>query len=193
MADRPFPPVERYGTFELHEDGVGMARSFELEFTGRADRPIGPQAGFFHWVDGAEGEGYRAPRTHDAPARHAGGPVEATPVTLRTPDRRPVGILTGSLGASVLVPLIEECDRTDVRVLPVANRFFGGNVGVSGLMVGADIDRVLAEQPEGHRYLLPDVCLSGGRFLDDRTPHGLCRRVEVVETHGIALREALRG
>ena len=108
MADRPFPPVERYGTFELHEDGVGMARSFELEFTGRADRPIGPQAGFFHWVDGAEGEGYRAPRTHDAPARHAGGPVEATPVTLRTPDRRPVGILTGSLGASVLVPLIED-------------------------------------------------------------------------------------
>ena len=193
LADRPFPPAERYGTFELHEDGVGMARSFELEFTGRADRPIGPEAGFFHWVDGAEGDGYRAPRTDDPPVGAVGGPVEATPVTVRTRDRRPVGILTGSLGAAVLTPLIEDCDRTDVRVLPVANRFFGGNVGVSGLMVGADIDRVLAEQPEGHRYLLPDVCLSRGRFLDDRTPRDLCRPVEVVDTHGIALREALRG
>ncbi len=194
MADRPFPPAGRYGTFELHEDGVGMARSFELEFTGRTDRPIGPQAGFFHWVDGAEGEGYRAPRTSDEPAGTAeAAATVATPVALRATDRRPVGILTGSLGAAVLAPLIEEWGRSDVRVLPVANRFFGGNVGVSGLMVGADIDRVLAEQPEGHRYLLPDVCLSRGRFLDDRVPQDLCRPVEVVETHGIALREALRG
>jgi hypothetical protein len=60
-------------------------------------------------------------------------------------------------------------------------------------MVGVDIDRVLAVQPEGHRYLLPDVCLSGGRFLDDTGPDDLCRPVEVIETHGIALREALRG
>ncbi|MFA9565375.1 MAG: DUF512 domain-containing protein [Acidimicrobiales bacterium] len=189
MAGRPFPPAERYGTFELHEDGVGMARSFELEFTGRSEQPIGPQAGFFHWVDGAEGEGYRAPRID----RGSGAPADATPVSLRTPDRRPVTILTGTLGAGVLGPLLDDCGRDDVRLAPVANRFFGGNVGVSGLMVGVDIDRVLAEQPEGHRYLLPDVCLSGGRFLDDTGPDDLCRPVEVIETHGIALREALRG
>ncbi len=193
MAERPFPPAERYGTFELHEDGVGMARSFELEFTGRTERPIGPQAGFFHWVDGTGGEGYRAPRTQEGPVGDVTEPGPGVPVSVRPPDRRPVGILTGSLGAAVLAPLIEAGNRTDVRVLPVANRFFGGNVGVSGLMVGADIDRVLAEQPEGHRYLLPDVCLSRGRFLDDRMPQDLCRPVEVVETHGIALREALRG
>jgi putative radical SAM enzyme (TIGR03279 family) len=188
MAGRPFPPAERYGTFELHEDGVGMARSFELEFTGGSDRPIGPQAGFFHWVDGVEGEGYRAPRTD--PGTEA---PTVTPVALRPTDRRPIGILTGPLGAGVLAPLLENCGRDDVRLLPVANRFFGGNVGVSGLMVGVDIDRVLADQPEGHRYLVPDVCLSRGRFLDDTSPADLCRPVEVVETHGIALREALRG
>ncbi len=196
MAGRPFPPAERYGTFELHEDGVGMARSFELEFTGGSDRPIGPQAGFFHWVDGAEGEGYRAPRTDHALDEDTSGATvapPATPVALRTTYRRPVGILTGSMGAAVLAPLIEDCGRTDVRVLPVANRFFGGNVGVSGLMVGADIDCVLADEPEGHRYLLPDVCLSRGRFLDEWVPDDLCRPVEIVETHGIALRESLRG
>ena len=31
-----------------------------------------------------------------------------------------------------------------------------------------DVARVLAAQPEGHRYLLPDVCLTGGVFLDGK-------------------------
>ena len=37
MADRPFPAAERYEGFPMHEDGIGMARTFELEFHGRAD------------------------------------------------------------------------------------------------------------------------------------------------------------
>ncbi len=80
-----------------------------------------------------------------------------------------------------------------MRVLPVQNRFFGGNIGVTGLMVGEDLARTLADEPEGHRYLLPDVCLSRGRFLDDMTPADLPRPVEVVATHGQALRAALEG
>ena len=43
-------------------------------------------------------------------------------------------------------------------------------------MVGEDLARVLAAEPEGHRYLLPDVCLSGGRFLDGTTVADLPRR-----------------
>jgi len=50
---------------------------------------------------------------------------------------------------------------------------------------------VLAGQPEGHRYLLPDVCLTQGQFLDGTTPEDLPRPVEVVPTDGIALRKAL--
>ena len=34
MAERPFPPAERYEGFPMHEDGIGMARTFELEFDG---------------------------------------------------------------------------------------------------------------------------------------------------------------
>ena len=34
MAGRPFPAAERYDGFPMHEDGIGMARTFELEFTG---------------------------------------------------------------------------------------------------------------------------------------------------------------
>ena len=58
-------------------------------------------------------------------------------------------------------------------------------------MVGDDLQRVLAQQPAGHRYLLPDVCLSDGRFLDGLTPADLPHLVEVVATDGIALRRAL--
>jgi len=50
---------------------------------------------------------------------------------------------------------------------------------------------VLAAEPEDHRYLLPDVCLSEGRFLDGTTVADLPREVEVVPTDGIALRKAL--
>ena len=110
----------------------------------------------------------------------------------RVVDDRPVGILTGPLGARVLEPLVASVGRDDVRVVPVDNRFFGGNIGVTGLMVGEDLVRVLSEQPEGHRYLLPDVCLSNGSFLDGTTVADLPRPVEVLPTDGVALRRALQ-
>ena len=46
-------------------------------------------------------------------------------------------------------------------------------------------------EPEGDRYLLPDVCLSRGVFLDGTSPAELPRAVEVVPTNGAALRHAL--
>jgi hypothetical protein len=104
-----------------------------------------------------------------------------------------VGVLTGELGAAVLAPLLASLQRDDVRLVPVRNEFFGGNTGVTGLMVGADVSRTLAGEPLGHRYLLPDVCLSEGRFLDGVTVDELPRPVEVVSTDGIALRRALEG
>jgi hypothetical protein len=59
-------------------------------------------------------------------------------------------------------------------------------------MTGEDVSRVLNQQPEGHRYLLPDVCLSDeGRFLDGVTVEQLPRAVEIVPTDGISLRTAL--
>ena len=100
----------------------------------------------------------------------------------------PIAILTGEYGALVLAPLVDSLGRGDIRLVPVQNQFFGGNIGVSGLLTGSDLTMVLADQPEGHRYLLPDSCLSEGRFLDD-----LPRAVEVVPTDGLSLRRALEG
>jgi putative radical SAM enzyme (TIGR03279 family) len=233
LAGRPFPEPETYEGFAMHEDGVGMARTFELEFSGRTTTVTSPQAGFFAWADGspagsryeaavdvgAPADGYRAVRTtapEHAPepfsvddrseTKHvstenadgggcgpgasadAGGGVA---VLVRPRRGAPVGILTGTAGAAVLAPLLADLDRTDVRVVPVDNEFFGGTTSVTGLLVGADLRRVLAEEPAGHRYLLPDVCLSGDRFLDGTTVADLPRPVEVVATDGAALRAAL--
>jgi len=102
-----------------------------------------------------------------------------------------VAVLTGEYGAQVISPLIASLRRDDIRVVPVRNDFFGGNTAVAGLLVAQDLVRVLSEQPEGHRYLLPDVCLSEGRFLDGGTLADLPRPVEVIPTDGIALRRAL--
>ena len=188
LANRPFPAAETYEDFAMHEDGIGMARTFEAEFEGRVAEPTGVAAGFFAWVegrlDGAEFEPYRGPRTSDG---------TDVPVALRPRRDAPVGILTGEYGARILEPIVGRLARDDVRVIPVANEFFGGNIGVTGLLVGEDLQRVLADQPEGHRYLLPDVCLSAGRFLDGTTPAELPRVVEIVATDGAALRAALAG
>jgi putative radical SAM enzyme (TIGR03279 family) len=178
LANRPFPDHSVYEDFPMHEDGIGMARTFEREFMGETATPTGVATGFFAWVDGAPPEGYRAPR--------GGGEI-----SIRPRPNAPVAIITGGYGARILAPLVETLDRDDIRVLSVENLFFGGNTGVAGLLTGADLIRVLSTEPEGHRYLLPDVCLSQGRFLDGLTPDDLPRQVEILPTDGIALRRAL--
>ncbi|HWH34478.1 MAG TPA: DUF512 domain-containing protein [Acidimicrobiales bacterium] len=191
LGGRAFPPAEAYEGFAMHEDGVGMARTFELELLGQRARPTGTRAGFFAWVDGAPAAGYRAPRGGTATVP-AGTPGRVLALPSRR-NRPPVGILTGTYGGQVLAPLIDRLGLDHVRVIPVENRFFGGNIGVTGLLVGDDVARALAGEPAGHRYLLPDVCLSQGRFLDGTGPAGLPRPVEVVASDGLALRRALLG
>lgn len=202
LADRRFPPPADYGDYPMHEDGIGMVRAFEAELLGgdvpTMDAPAGGQAGaaslardrggFFRSVDGdvsrsvaSEYEPYRAQRAAGVgPASGDGAPADA-----------PVGVLTGSYGARVLGPMLARLPQPDVRVVTVDNRYLGGNIGVAGLLVGSDLARVLAREPGGHRYLLPDVCLTNGRFLDGTLPSDLPRPVEVVPTDGRALRAAL--
>ena len=203
MADRPFPEADSYEGFPMHEDGIGMARTLESEFQSPTAVPTRPRSGFFAWVDGAPADGYRSPRL-DSPANSVGAPEDlrsgalseasvssATRVSLGAARRAPVGVLTGTMSAPVVESLTNSLNRKDVRVIPVPNHYFGGNIGVTGLMVGEDLATVLAAEPEGHRYLLPDVCLSRGVFLDGTSPQDLPRTVEVVPTDGAALRQAL--
>ncbi|HUO49020.1 MAG TPA: DUF512 domain-containing protein, partial [Acidimicrobiales bacterium] len=124
----------------------------------------------------------RAPRTSVGSA-----PTE-TPVP-GTGDRSAV-VVTGEYGARVLTPLLD-ASPFDVQVLPVRNDFFGGNIAVTGLLAGPDIAAALDGVPDGVRVLLPDVCLSEGRFIDGSTVSDLGRPVEVVGSDGLSLRTAL--
>ncbi|MGH9093695.1 MAG: DUF512 domain-containing protein [Acidimicrobiales bacterium] len=179
LADRPFPDLRSYGDVAQHDNGVGMVRAFESRFHGSLDAPAGGPGGFFQSVDGAPAIGYRAPR---APGS----------VTLRPRPDAPVTVVTGPYGARVLGGLLQGVGTPAVEILAVDNEFFGGNIGVAGLLTGPDLARALARRPAGRRYLLPDVCLSGGRFLDGSTPADLPVAVEVVPADGASLRQALR-
>jgi NifB/MoaA-like Fe-S oxidoreductase len=192
LAGRPFPAAEHYDDFAQHENGIGMATSFAAEvdaaLAGSEPAELASSrehagGGFFAWVDGAPAEGYRAPRRRGA----ARSDVTAD---------APVTILTGTLGAPVLEPLAARLgDRAGVAVdvRAVENRFFGGNIGVTGLLTSVDVRDALAAVPREHRVLLPDVVLSRDRFLDGGTLADLPRAVEVVETDGASLVAAVTG
>jgi putative radical SAM enzyme (TIGR03279 family) len=177
MAEQTFPEPAAYEGFPQHENGIGMARAFEAAFAGDQHAARGARPGFFAAVDGAPASGYRANRG-----------VGTDPPGERS---APIAVLTGAYGARVVEPLVDSLDRADVRVIAVGNQFFGGNIGVAGLLTGHDLVRVLDGEPPGHRYLLPDSCLSEGRFLDDLTVSDLPRPVEVVPTDGLSFRLAL--
>lgn len=203
IAQRDFPTAETYGDFPMFEDGVGMARSFETEFRyGNApSRTV--SSGFFASVDGAPPTGYRSNRTSTpdeasgmaATARAESAHLEVVPRRPQpsessNPQRMAPVIVTGEYGERVLRPLLAS-ENIDAEILAVPNRFFGGNVAVAGLLVGQDIAQALATASPGRRYLLPDICLTEGRFLDDTTPSMLPLPVEVIPANGRALREAL--
>src|SRR5437879_4847497 len=112
------------------------------------------------------------------------------------PGTAGVASWTGEYGAAVIEPLLERLGRPEVRVIAVRNEFFGGNIAVAGLIAGADVARELAAEPGRGvdvTYLLPDVCLSQGRFLDGLAPEDLPRPVQVVPSDGLSLRRFLLG
>ena len=181
LAGQPFPPADAYEGFAMHEDGVGMARSFAQEFGGSVDDVIGVRPGFFAWVDGAPADGYRAPRAADDAGR----------VQLRPRRNAPIGILTGPLGASVLEPLIAGLDRNDVRVIAVPNEFFGGNTGVTGLMVGEDVAASTRARTRRSSLSVTRRVSHTRCFPRRHRAADLPRPVEIVPTDGHALRAAL--
>jgi putative radical SAM enzyme (TIGR03279 family) len=179
MAGVPLPPSRSYEGYPQHENGIGMARAFTEGFRRPASGgPGGVRHGFFAAVDAAPATGYRAVRL---------------PTVAGARDDRPVVVLTGTYGASVLGPLVEGHERADVTVRAVPNDFFGGNIGVAGLLTGEDVTRALGDIVDGTRVLLPDACLNEGRFLDGLTLADLPRPVEVVPSDGPSLRAALDG
>jgi putative radical SAM enzyme (TIGR03279 family) len=91
------------------------------------------------------------------------------------PPRR-LAIMTGVMAEPVMARVGRDLRRIgglDVRIVPVTNRFFGGEVTVAGLLCGQDILdealRACGEFTEDDLIILPRVMLDsqGTCFLDD--------------------------
>lgn len=160
VAGAPVPSHEAYETFDQHENGIGMIRAFIDELDAIETGRVGafPAAtGLWKQIPAAPAEGYREARPQLS--THGGG------------DDGPVVLVTGEYGAQMfrdLLPRLERLAERSLRVLPVRNDFFGGNVAVAGLLVGADVSAALADDDApARRYLIPNTAVPGGRFLDD--------------------------
>jgi len=178
VAGRDPQPAGSFESLDQAENGIGLVAAFRESFRGHADMDkLG--TGFFQSVDGAPALGYRAPRYQEhkaSPDVEAGGGV---------------AVVTGEYASPLLRQLLDEHDFADVAIVTVENRYFGGNIKVAGLMVGADVHRALDDVPAATTVLLPDVCLSEDRFLDGLSVEDLPHRVIVVPTTGQDLRAAL--
>jgi len=104
-------------------------------------------------------------------------------------------VVTGEMYAPRLRRLLGalEVDGLSARVVPVANQWFGGSIGVAGLLTGADIQTALAGSPLGAEVLVPAVALRDGAgvFLDDLTPADLSAALGVPVTPVVPTARAL--
>lgn len=83
------------------------------------------------------------------------------------PPKRGQVLVTGELFAPVLAEALALSGWQDVRVLPVRNDLFGGNVSVAGLLGGKDIAATIRRDGGGGVYWVPEVVLnSDGLLLD---------------------------
>jgi putative radical SAM enzyme (TIGR03279 family) len=160
VAGEPVPPREHYEGFDQHENGIGMIRVFldELDEIEHGRCSSFPQmTGAWNDLPAAPAEGYRELR----PELHSGDAAAPGPVV----------IVTGEYGArmfSGVMPRLQRLAERELRLLAIENDFFGGNVAVSGLLVGRDVAAALeADEGPARRYLLPNTAVPGGRFLDD--------------------------
>lgn len=97
----------------------------------------------------------------------------------------------------LLVRMKEKFPKTQCRVYPIRNDFFGHNITVAGLITATDLMKQLKPQPLGERLLLPTVMLrhEQDKFLDDHTiadvENALKVSVTVIETDGASLLDAI--
>lgn len=191
-AGRDLPDADGYGEFEMLEDGIGLGRSFIEGFLGTRDDKRHHDGGFFGSVDSTAYVRALNP-VADTSLRQS-RPVPVSLSAGRRRDERFLAIVTGELGAAVIGPLLETIGDDRISMVTVRNDYFGGNTAVAGLMTFEDIVGAIGDGNADTRYLLPDVCLNGERFLDGHTVGELLRlhNVEVMPTSGSALRARIQ-
>ncbi len=160
------PSRRHYGNYPQIEDGVGMIRSFVDQF----EKLLVPKAARKAASAGVGGPNANV-RTHDLAMRPAepfdGSYKAAAPHALNGT------VLTGELFAPTLSEQIERFNAaygSRLRVLAVPNTYFGGDVGVAGLLSGQDILKVRDEVEGDFVMIPPSVIKSDEPILIDGMP-----------------------
>lgn len=194
VAGRDVPTASHYGDYPMLEDGVGLVRSFMESFHERGPDVVGRADGFFASVDAPNPSAYVRPANPAADSSLRPASAVGVTISKRAPrSEKPPAIVTGSYGAKMFRTLLATTEFSHVPVVEVENEHFGGNTAVAGLMTYSDIVRTLSHFGRENVYLLPDVCLNEGVFLDGATVDDLSKQfdIEVIATSGVALRQRL--
>jgi NifB/MoaA-like Fe-S oxidoreductase len=94
-------------------------------------------------------------------------------------------VVTGTMAAPLIIEMMEELHRQypmiEVTVHPIRNKFFGGNVGVAGLVTATDIIAQCEGKLTSGTLGVPAVMLREEKdtFLDDVTITQLGERLGV--------------
>jgi len=200
------PDLSSYEDLHMIEDGIGIASRFVNEFeTGVGTNDI--SSGFFQAMDNPTayiaagnpaGDTGLRPIAVSVGLKHKHSKLASTP----TKDAPPLllCILTGGMSAPLLSALVEPFGRGHVVVVGVENEHFGGNTAVAGLLTGRDIRTTCEVMAANHggpqreiHFLLPDVCLNGGVFLDGIRLEDLQKDflIDVIPARGHVLRQAV--
>ena len=158
--------LERWQERMRADRGVGWVYAAD-EFYLLAGAPLPPVTDYDDFPQFENGIGMAAAFADE----FADALAEASPAA--SGDR--MALVTGGLFAPVLSQLLVEHgllddSRPGVRVLPVANALFGGNVSVTGLLGGADIAAAIAGDGAACTYLVPDVVVNSDGLLIDDVP-----------------------
>ncbi len=83
-----------------------------------------------------------------------------------------IGVVTGTSMAALMPELLDRIAAVtgaEMRLIPAENSLFGPTTTTAGLLVGADIQRVLSERSDLDLALIPAECINGdGLFLDEQ-------------------------
>jgi putative radical SAM enzyme (TIGR03279 family) len=151
-AGRAVPSRKHYGDYPQIEDGIGMVRSFENEFSALQHRL-------------------------ERRARAIGGPLGRTPSELFGTIL--TGTLFAPL-LRRQVERVNVRFGTRLHVAAVENDYFGGDVSVAGLLTGGDF-AAAREQVRGDFVIMPRVALKSDEpvMLDGMRLEDLQRQFEV--------------